>query len=140
MNDRNLARGLLLAFIALAFGLNALRYGIGTLSHAGPGLFPLIVSSMLLAIALANIVRSRIVPPLPLNFGLRNIALLIAALVAFALLSKFVNMIAGIVGMVLIASLASASRSLTRSLKIAAGLVVVAFAFKELLGLSLPLY
>lgn len=58
MNDRNLVRGVFLLAIALAFGLGSLRYQIGSLSRPGPGLFPLLVSSLLLLVALATIVRS----------------------------------------------------------------------------------
>ena len=50
-------------------------------------------------------------------------------------------MIAGIVFMVFFASLAgTSSYSVVRNLKIAAGLVAVAFAFQKLLGFNLPLY
>ena len=59
MNDRNLVRGLFLIAIALAFGLQSLRYPIGSFSHAGAGLFPLMVSSLLLLIGLITAVRSR---------------------------------------------------------------------------------
>ena len=141
LNDRNLVRGLFLAAISLVFGLGALRYGIGGFSRAGPGLFPLMVSCLLMLIAVATIVRSRFVSPVPLNINLKNIALLLSALCAFALVSKLLNMTAGIVVLVFIAGLAGkAAYSIVRNLKIAAGLIAVAFAFQHLLGLNLPLY
>jgi len=140
MNDRNLMRGLFLAALALGFGLGALRYPIGTFAHAGPGLFPLMVSSLLGVVALVTIARSRFVPKVPLGFGLKNIALLMLALCGFALVSRHVNMLAGIVFMVFVASLASSSFSWSRNVKIALGLIAVAFAFQKLLGLNLPLY
>ena len=141
MNDRTLVRGLFLLSVALAFGLGALRYHIGSLDHAGPGLFPLMVSSLLLIIALATIVRSRFVERLPLGFNLRNIGLLLVAICSFALVSKLVNMTVGIVVMVCVASLAaSAAYSWKRNVMVSAGLIAVAFAFQKLLGLNLPLY
>jgi hypothetical protein len=141
MNDRNLVRGLVLAAIALAFGLGALRYPIGSFAHAGAGLFPLLVSGLLLVVALATIVRSRFVKPVPLGFQPKNIALLLLALCAFALVTEWLhNMIAGVVVMVFIAGVAAAGNSWQRSLKIAAGLIAIAFVFQKLLGLSLPLY
>ena len=140
MNDRNLVRGFFLATFALAFGLNALRYGIGTFSRAGPGLFPLMVSSLLLLIAVITIVRSRFVKRLPLAINLKNIALLLTALCAFAIVSKLLNMTAGIVAMVFIAALAGSTYSNVRNVKVAAGLVVMAFAFHQFLGLNLHLY
>ncbi len=141
MNDRNLVRGLLLALIALGFGLGALRYPIGNFAHAGAGLFPLMVSGLLLIVALATIVRSRFVKPVPLDFHPKNITLLLAALCSFALVTEWLhNMIAGIVVMVFIAGLAASQPSWRRNLKVALGLVAIAFAFQKLLGLSLPLY
>ena len=46
MIDRHLARALFVIAFAIVFGLGSLQYKIGTLSHAGPGLFPLLVSIM----------------------------------------------------------------------------------------------
>jgi hypothetical protein len=139
MIDRNMARGLFLAALALLFGLGAFRYPIGTMSRAGPGLFPLLVSSALLLIAIATIVRARYVPRIPMEFNPRNIGLLLGALVAFSLVSHLVNMAAGIVVMVVIASFAASTFSWKRVVQVAAGLVAIAFAFQKLLGLNLPL-
>lgn len=140
MNDRNLVRGLFLAAVSLAFGLGALRYPVGDFSHAGPGLFPLMVSCLLFLIALITIVRSRLVEPVPLGFNLKNIALIMLALVGFALISRLLNMIAGIVFMVFVGTLAGTSYSWRRNLKIAVSLIIIAVAFRTLLGLNLPLY
>ena len=141
MNDRNLVRGLVLAALALGFGLGALRYPIHDFAHAGPGLFPLLVSSLLGIVALVTILRSRFVAPVPLAFNPRNIGLLLAALCSFALVSKLLhNMIAGIVFMTFIAGFAASTRSWRCDLKVAACLVAIAFGFQKLLGLNLPLY
>ena len=141
MNDRNLVRGLFLIAISLAFGLESLRYPIGGFSHAGPGLFPLMVSSLLLLIGLITVVRSRFVERAQLEFNSKNIAIILASLCGFALVSQFVNMIAGIIVLVFFASFAgTASYSVVRNLKISAGLIAVALAFQKLLGFNLPLY
>lgn len=141
MNDRNLVRGVFLLAIALAFGLQSLRYPVGQLSRAGPGLFPLMVSGLLLLIAVITLIRSRFVERLPLDFNMKNIAIILASLCGFALISEYVDMIAGIVFMVFCAAFAgTASYSVVRNLKIAAGLVLVALAFQKLLGFNLPLY
>ena len=139
MNDRNLVRGLVLMAISLAFGLGALRYQIGDLSRAGPGLFPLLVSSMLFVLALAQIVRSRFVAKVPIAFSLRNIGLLLVALAGFAEVSHLLDMTAGIVFMVFVAGLAASPFSWRRNVKVALGLLAVAYAFQKLLGLNLPL-
>jgi len=140
MNDRNLVRGLFLIAISLAFGLTSLRYPIGQFSRAGPGLFPLMVSSLLFLIGLLTVVRSRFVERAHLNFNLKNIALIVLSLCGLAVISLYLNMIVGIVFMVFCASVAGTSYSVMRNLKISAGLIAVAFAFQKLLGLNLPLY
>jgi len=140
MNDRNLVRGLVLIAISLAFGLPALRYPIGEFSHAGAGLFPLMVSGLLLLIGVVTVVRARFVEHVPLDFQARNIAIILASLCGFALLSHFLNMTVGIVFMVFCSAFAGSSYSVMRNIKIAAGLIAVAFAFQKLLGLNLPLY
>ena len=139
MNDRNLVRGLVLMAISLAFGLTALRYPLGALGRAGAGLFPLIVAGLLMLIGIVTVVRSRFVEHVPLDFKLKNIAIILGSLTCFALVSQWVNMTIGIVLMVFIATFAGTSYSVVRNIKIAAALVAVAFAFQKLLGLSLPL-
>jgi Tripartite tricarboxylate transporter TctB family len=141
MNDQNLARGLILTAISLAFGLTSLRYSIGEFSNAGPGLFPLMVSCLLLLIGVITVVRSRFVERVRLDFQMKNIGIILASLCGFAVISEHLNMIAGIVFMVFCASFAgTASYSVMRNLKISAGLIAVALAFQKLLGFNLPLY
>ncbi|HXE50775.1 MAG TPA: tripartite tricarboxylate transporter TctB family protein [Ramlibacter sp.] len=141
MNDRNLLRGLFVIAIALGFGLASLRYPIGEFSRAGPGLFPLATSCILFVIGLTIVVRSRFVEHVHIQLNLKNIAIILGSLGGFALISEHLNMIAGIVFMVFCASLAgTASYSVMRNLKVAAGLIAVALAFQKLLGFNLPLY
>ena len=141
MNDRNLVRGLFLTAISLAFGVQSTRYPIGQFSRPGPGLFPLMVSGLLLVIGLITVARSRFVERVALEFNLKNIAIIMASLCGFAVVSEHLHMIAGIVFMVFCASLAgSAPYSVVRNLKVCAGLIAVALAFQKLLGFNLPLY
>lgn len=140
MIDRNLARGLFLIAISLAFGLQSLRYPIGDFSRAGPGLFPALVSSLLFLVGLATVIRSRFVERVKLDLNLKNIAIILTSLCGLAVISMYVNMIAGIVFMVFCATLAGTSYSWWRNVKIAAGLVTMALVLQKLLGLNLPLY
>ena len=139
MKDQNLIRGLFLAVIALVFGIGATRYQVGTFAHAGPGLFPLLVSGILGAIALVMIVRSRMVAPVPMNFNFKNIAIVLTSLIGFALVSEKVNMVAGILFLVFVCTAAGDTYSWKRNVKISVVLLAVAFAFQKLLGLNLPL-
>ena len=140
MNNTNLVRGLVLMAVALVFGLGALNYPLGQLSRSGPGMFPLIVSSMLFLIGVISVVRSFFVKPVPLGYNLKNIFVILAGLCGFALLSQHLNMIVGILFLVFCVSFAATSYSIARNLKIAAGLIGVAFLFRNLLGLQLPLF
>ena len=127
--------------ISLAFGLQALRYPIGDFSRAGPGLFPAMVSGILLVIGAATVVRSFFVERVRLSINLRNIAIILGSLCGLALISTYLNMIAGIVFMVFFSSLASSSGfSWLRNVKVSLGLVAMALALQKLLGLNLPLY
>lgn len=140
MIDRNLARGLFVIAFALVFGLGSLNYKIGSLGHAGPGLFPLMVSGLVGVIGVVMVVQSRFVEREPLHLPPKNIGILLLALCGFALVSHFVNMTAGIVFMVFTATLAGNTYSVMRNVKISVALVAVAFAFQKLLGLNLPLF
>ena len=139
-NNRNFVRGLCLMAIALVFGGVSFNYTLGELSRSGPGLFPLLVSSFLFVIGVLTVVRSHFVDPVPLDYSIKNIAIILVSLVGFSVISQFVNMILGIVFLVFCSTLAGTSYSLVRNVKIAIGLIAVAFAFKQFLGLSLPLY
>ena len=140
MNDRNLVRGLFLIAIALSFGIGSFNYQIGKFSRAGPGLFPLLVSCLLLLIGLLTVVRSRFVEPVRIDFNFKNIALIMASLCGFVLLSEHLNMIAGIVFMVFCATNAGTSYSVVRNVKICAGLIAIALILHKLLGLNLRLF
>jgi hypothetical protein len=63
-----------------------------------------------------------------------------ASLICFALVSEYVNMLAGICVMVTMASLASDDFSIPRTATIAVALCLVAFVMKKGLGVQLPLY
>jgi len=140
VNNRNLLKGLFLMLIAMAFGIGSFSYSIGRLERAGPGLFPLLVSSILFLVGVAMVVRSRGLEPIPMQFNLKNIAIIIAALCGFALLSENVNMIVGIVFLVFCSTFAGTSYSVVRNIKIAGVLIAIALALQKLLGVQLPLY
>jgi Tripartite tricarboxylate transporter TctB family len=140
MINQNTGRGLLLAVVALFFLLQAPNYTIGNLSKPGPGLFPVMVAVTLLVISVAIVVRSYLIEALPFDFRIRNIALIAAGLVSFALVSAYVNMLVGIAVMTTIASFASDDFSIPRTGTIIVVLCLIAFAMKQVLGVQLPLY
>ena len=70
---------------------------------------------------------------------LRNLAIITASLLAFAVATEYINIVVGIVLLVITSSFASEKYSIKNVVLISAGLVVVAYLFKYLLGLNLPL-
>jgi hypothetical protein len=98
------------------------------------------VSSFLFLIGVLTVVRSHFVEPVPLDYSVKNIAIILLSLVGFAVISEYLNMILGIIFLVFCSTFAGTSYSVVRNIKISIGLIAVAFAFKHLLGLNLPLY
>jgi cytochrome c oxidase subunit IV len=140
MKNAQTVRGLFLILFSCVFGLSSLQYPIGRFGKAGPGLFPLVISCMLLLIGLAMLVHARFMKPEAHSFNIKNIAVVILSLCGFGLLSTWVNMTLGILFLVFSSTYAGQNYSVVRNFKIFVGLWLVAFAFKHLLGLSLPLY
>jgi len=138
--NQNLARGIFLILFSLAFGVKSFSYQVGTFARSGPGLFPALVSGLLLLIGIISLGRSFIAKPVPMPLNLKNIGIIVASLCGFSLVSSFVNMTAGIVFMVFCAALAGTNYSWKRNAKLAIALLIVAFGFQKLLGLNLPLY
>jgi hypothetical protein len=138
MNNRNLLRGIFLSAVALAFGLGALRYPLGVLGRAGPGLFPLMVSIILLLIGITTIVRALLVERVPMPMYYRSIVIVLISLGGFALISTYAGMLVGTVFMTFCSGLAG-TFSWLRSAIIAAALVAIALALQYGLGLNMPL-
>jgi hypothetical protein len=141
LNNRNFVRGVVLMAIALLFGfVSLINYPIGQMSKSGPGMFPLMVSSFLFFIGLLSVVRSHFVESIPLDCNVKNISIVLLSLVGFSVISTHVNMIVGILFLVFCSTSAGTSYSVVRNIKISAGLVAIAFVFKNVLSLNLPLY
>ena len=100
----------------------------------------MVVSCLVFVIGVVTLVRSRFVEPVPLNYNVKNLALVLLGLCGFAVLSAHINMIVGILFLVFCSSFAGTSYSVVRNLKISAGLIAIAFVFRNLLGLQLPLF
>jgi len=140
LTNQSFLRGLFLLAIALLFGVGSLRYKVGTLAHAGPGLFPLGVSLIVGFLGVLTLVRSMLVTPVPMSARFKNIVLILSSLIGFALISELLNMTLGILFMVFFASLGTRPYSWKRNLAISAVLLAIAYAFQRLLGLNLPLF
>lgn len=138
--DQNLIKGLLLIAAAVYFGMQAPNYALGSVTSPGPGLFPAIVSVFVFLIGAAILARSLFLKSERMEYNFRNIGIISASLVGFALITEYVNMLAAIFFLVATASLASDDFSILRSIKIAAALSLIAFVMHKGLGFQLPLF
>jgi hypothetical protein len=139
MLKQKFLRGCALIAIALFFGTIASTYSVGHFVHAGPGMFPLLISAAVGIIGLVMIVQSRFEADVPMRGGLRNVLIVLASLVGFVLIAKHLNLLVAIAYLVFVSTLAGTDYSIGRNVKITVVLMLVAAAFRYLLGLQLPL-
>lgn len=137
MLSQSLTRGLLLAGIAIPFGIGALRMPVGELSDPGPGLLPLITSVILLVLAITIIVQSFIHEAPPIFLNPMNISIIILAMLGFAVITNYVNMALAVVWLVFVSTIAGTDYSWMRNVKLSASLIVIGFLFERTFGLNL---
>jgi hypothetical protein len=135
-----MARGLAFIGVALIFGIQSTRYPLGDLAHAGPGLFPLLVSGIVGAIGLLLVVSSRFQAVVRLEFNIRNIAVVLGSLIGFAVLTQFVGALIGVVFLVFFSALAGERYDWKRNVRISLALMLIAYLFCAVLGVGLRLY
>ncbi len=139
MNNLNLLRGIFLSCIAITFGLVSFNYKIGSFGKAGPGLFPLVVSCMLLLVGVTSIIKSYYVEKTPINYNFKNLAIVLLSICGFAAISHILNTMVGIVFLVFCSTFAGKDYSIIRNVKICAVLLAIAFVFEHFLNLNLNL-
>lgn len=137
--NKNLLTGILFIVFSIVFGINGFRYNVGNFADPGAGLFPITVSVFLFVLGSVIVIKSRLLDEVSVDFKFRNIIIISMALLGFAVATQYLGMIVGIAVLVSIASISASTYSIMRVIKIIAGLVLVAVAFKYLLGLNLPL-
>lgn len=140
MKNQQLIRGLALIAISLCFGVPATTYQVGNFSRAGPGLFPLLVSCILALIGVVMVVRAWFENSGPVTFNFKNLLIVLASLIGFVVIAEHFKVIAALVYLVFVSTLAGTDYSVLRNLKICAALIVIAFAFRTFLGLQVALY
>jgi putative tricarboxylic transport membrane protein len=143
MNRKEVAGGLVMLAFATAYGATAADLPLRSALGIGPGLFPLILSVLLGAIALGLTAHGcltgpggEVAAPLPL----RGLVLIPAAPIVFALTVTRLGLVPALVAAVFVAALASRKTSVPGAFVI--GLAVTLFCalvFVWALGLPLPL-
>lgn len=139
-----------LLFIVIGVGafVIALEYPTGTLRRMGPGVFPLLVSGLMIVIGAALAVqtlasgRLKAIPSLRPKFEIvRALFFVMASLLAFALLVRPAGLFIATAVQVFIATRAEPGRALTGSIVLSLSLAVIAAViFIYGIGLPIPLW
>jgi hypothetical protein len=143
------AGGALIVFGALFAGYAAINLKLGSFAQMGPGMFPLVVGAMVVALGAAILLTTVLgtwqgsgasEEPAPEKADWRTLVIVVLSIAAFALLVRRFGMAPAVVSLVLVASFASRELTLPKMLALAAGLAVTGWAiFIVLLGLPIKL-
>jgi len=138
--NRKLLTGLLYIIISAIFFIGGLGYQFNNFENPGPALFPVLISVMLFVLGATSVAQSFRTTEQIGVIHIKNIATIVLGLVGFAVATEYLDMVAGITVLVAITSFSALTPSLSQNIKLTIGLVAVAFVFKNLLGLNLPLW
>jgi hypothetical protein len=141
-NVRDVLAGLFFVAVGVAVFLLSRGYGIGTPAHLGPGVFPMLLSGLLVALGIAIAlvaVRDKVAAAVGLSW--RPLLLVTAAVGVFGFGLDTLGLFASVSLMVLVSRAARSGQSVVESLVVALALGAVAsFLFYYLLGLPVPLW
>ncbi len=132
--------------IFLSFGLAALYIGqdyeMGSAGRMGPAYFPTILGALLAVIGLIAVIRSCMRPGEAVGkFYIREIVLILSAVVLFGFLVRGAGLVPAVLVLVLLSAYASPKFTWGPSLLIAVGLAVFSVVvFVKLLGLPMPIF
>jgi hypothetical protein len=144
VNLKEAMAGGLMLLLGAGTAWQAAQYEIGSLSHMGPGFFPLCLGVVLVLIGaaiLGSALRSRL-PPMPFRFRSewRGWICILAGLGSFAILGEFAGILPATFATVFISALGDRDNTLRSALAIAAFMTLICFVvFWWLLGVQLPL-
>jgi hypothetical protein len=131
--------------VYLAFGSAAIiigrDYSMGTALKMGPSYFPTILGSLLILIGIISLVRSFVKPGTPFGvFALKGLILIIASIILFGFIVRWVGLVIALPILVIISSYASIRFRWKYSLALAAGLTIFCIlVFLKGLGVPLPI-
>lgn len=140
-DSRDIIGGLALSVIGLYAAFQARDYEFGSLTHMGPGYFPVGLGLLLAVLGVAVAVPAFFREGEPLKVEWRTLALVLGSLVAFAAALKTLGLVAATVLAVVVSSLADRQTRWKGRLSIAAGVALVTYlVFALSLGMVLPVW
>ncbi len=143
--------GALMSLTGLAAVLAGLQYHTGTLSHMGPGFFPVAIGALLAFVGVLIAVSARNEPAQaeqPAGHGhghaapdLRGTVCIVLGTLAFLLFGVYGGMIPATFAIVFISALGDRSNSIKQAAGLAVAMcVIAAVVFSWLLQIQLPLF
>ena len=143
-NQKNFASGLLYIAVGLAFAIGATNYRMGDAARMGPGYFPFALGLLLAcigAIVLATSLRPHTPPERLPKFHFKTLAWILGSVVLFGVLLVPLGLVASLVVLVFVSSMASHEFGWKGALLNAMLLLAICVgAFVYGLGLQLPMW
>jgi hypothetical protein len=141
-SPRDFLAGLVFIAIAGAFISMALGYRYGTPQRMGPGFFPIWVGGFLGLIGIVVMLRSFVINGPPIDrVGLRQLGVTLVAVALFGVVLSNFGLVAAILTLVLVGSLADSSARILETIALAVFLTAFSvLIFVYLLGLPLPVW
>lgn len=140
-STRDILSGLIFIAIAVAFGVAAAGYELGTAFRMGPGYFPLVLAGILSVIGAAIVVkgfRSR-EPEAPIgHVPLRGILLLLGAIAFFGVTVRGLGLVPALFLTAFASALASSHNTVVSAFVLAAALTTLCTLI-FIIGLGVPL-
>lgn len=143
--------GTLMVLVGLAAVVSGLQYHTGTLSHMGPGFFPVAVGALLTFVGVLIAASARSAPPAGAQPGghghghaapdLRGTVCIVLGTLAFLLFGKYGGMIPATFAIVFISAMGDRNNSVKQAFLLAVAMcVIAAVVFSWALQLQLPLF
>lgn len=143
-NQKDVAAGLLYVAFGAAFSLGALNYKLGEPARMGPGWFPFAIGILLVIVGAVTAfggIRPAAAEQKVKRLELRALAWIIGAVVLFGLLLQPLGMVAALLVLVIVSSLASHEFSWKGTLATAVALILFSSAvFIWGINLQIPLW
>lgn len=133
--------GIIFLVIGMAAIIIGLDYPMGSAGRMGPAYFPSVLGGLLTLIGAIGVIRSFLRPGDAIGkFHIREIVLILAAVLLFGLLMRNAGLVPAVLVLVLMSAYASPKFTWGASLLLAIGLAVFAVVvFVKLLGLPMPI-
>lgn len=139
-NPKDFCIGLIYLGIGVAALVLGRGYAFGTGSRMGPGFFPTIIAGLLILFGLIALGRSFVASGSPIGpVAWKSLALVVGAMLVFALLLQRAGLVAAIIALVLISAVASDKFAIGWRPILGLAALVVGCAVVFVVGLGLPI-